>query len=94
MELDTMKYLALNAHASGVLAYEYRFMKSFNYNTPAPVYDPITYNLRITHANVFYKNMLLRRQRVLFLSSIDDDLKVKGPFSHLFLTSICDRWRT
>jgi hypothetical protein len=36
--------------------------------------------------------MLLRRQRVLFLSSIEKKLKIAGPFTHLFLTSICD-WR-
>jgi len=36
--------------------------------------------------------MLLRRQKVLMLSSIEQKFRLVWPFSHIFLTSICD-WR-
>ena len=75
----------------GLLNFEYRFMKSFTKYPAGAIYDPIIYNQKIGCAVVFYKNMLLRRQRVLFLGSIDANLRISGPFSHLFLTSICDR---
>jgi hypothetical protein len=89
MDLDTLQYVAVNAHVSGNTGlWNTDLWKSNSKNTPAPVYSPIDYNRRIMPANLFYKNMLLRRQRVLFLSSIDNNLKITGPFSHLFLTSI------
>ena len=67
-------------------------MKSFTQYPSGAIYDPISYNNRIGHAVQFYKNMLIRRQRVLLLGSIDKKLTISGPFSHIFLTSICDRW--
>lgn len=63
MELDTIKYINLNAHVSGLLKYEYWFMKSFTQYPTGAIYDPISYNYRIGHAVLFYKNMLIRRQR-------------------------------
>ena len=63
-------------------------MKSFTQYPTGAIYDPISYNYRIGHAVLFYKNMLIRRQRVLLLGSIEKKFAINGPFSHLFLTSI------
>jgi hypothetical protein len=90
VELDTIKYIHLNAHVSGLLKFEYRFMKSCTQYPAGAIYDPIIYNQKIGKAVVFYKNMLIRRQRILLLSSIEKALRISGPFSHIFLTSICD----
>lgn len=36
--------------------------------------------------------MLIRRQRVLLISSIEQRLRISGTFSDLFIMSNCDGW--
>lgn len=67
-------------------------MKSYSNYATGPVFDPINYFYKYNRALVFFKTMLLKRQRVLLVSSIESNLRLSGPFSHLFLTSACD-WR-
>ena len=61
MELDTIKYINLNAHVSGsTKIWNTDLWKSFTQYPTGAIYDPITYNYRIGHAVLFYKNMLIR----------------------------------
>lgn len=68
-------------------------MKSYSNYATGPVYDPVNYFYKYNRALVFFRTMLLKRQRVLLVSSIESNLRISGPFSHLFLTSACDRRR-
>lgn len=66
LELDTLKYLSLASHLSGPTnLWNTDLWKSFNRYTTGPIYNPIYYSQKIGPALVFYKNMLLRRQRCI-----------------------------
>lgn len=75
----------------GLIIFEYTFMESYGTYATGPIYDPIHYFYKYKRALVFYRLMLIKRQRVLLVSSIESQLRISGPFSHLFLTSACDR---
>lgn len=67
-------------------------MESYGKYATSPIFDPIRYFYKYNRAMTFFKLMLIKRQRVLMVTSIDSNLRISGPFSHLFLTSACD-WR-
>ena len=68
----------------GPLKFEYIFMKSVSQYT-ATTYDPGIYGFRISRAVTFYKQMLIRRQKVLLLSSIEQKLRLVWPiFTYFF----------
>ena len=54
----------------GLIIFEYTFMESYGTYATGPIYDPIHYFYKYKRALVFYKTMLIKRQRVLLVSSI------------------------
>jgi len=84
--IDTIQYIGTPITCFwGLIIYEYSFMESYSKYATGPIYNPINYYIKYNRAMVFFKSMLLKRQRVLLVSSIGYQITYNRPiFSFIF----------